>query len=106
MDHARRIDELLYTTTIYSYRWGKEHFFSQFTTPKLKPGSGKIETRNGRRKKERDEEAGRGWFVGSAASYTATLCSTLEGTAKRAEKERERFSGSSTHAAPSSKFCA
>jgi hypothetical protein len=38
--------------------------------------------------------------------YTATLWKTLEGTAKRAEKERERLSGSSTHASPSSKFCA
>ena len=37
--------------------------------------------------------------------YTATLWNTLEGTAKRAEKDRERFSGS-THASPSSKFCA
>ena len=37
--------------------------------------------------------------------YAATLWNTLEGTAKRAEKDRERFSGS-THASPSSKFCA
>jgi hypothetical protein len=40
-----------------------------------------------------------------AGGYTATRCSTLEGTANRAEKDRERFSGS-THAVPSSKFCA
>jgi len=42
---------------------------------------------------------------GAGGRYTATLWNTLEGTTKRAEKDRERLSGS-THASPSSKFCA
>lgn len=65
-------------------------------------GSKIVKRRKGRKKIE-PPAAGRR-FDG-ASLYTATLCSTLEGTAKRAEKDRERFSGS-THAAPSSKFCA
>jgi hypothetical protein len=68
------------------YRWmGLMILFSRFMAPKLE-----------REKRSRRRPAG---------GYTATRCSTLEGTANREEKDRERFSGS-THAVPSSKFCA
>lgn len=70
--------------------------FSQFTAPKLSKDE---------KEEKKFEPPAAGRRFDGASLYTATLCSTLEGTAKRAEKDRERFSGS-THAAPSSKFCA
>lgn len=77
--------------------------FSEFTGPKLELGGG------GERLKVKiltPPAAGRQRAGRRFLHYTATLWKTLEGTAKRAEKERERLSGSSTHASPSSKFCA
>ena len=71
---------------------GSLPLFSQFTAPKLAKTKGKKKI-----------QASGGLLERSL--YAATLWNTLEGTAKRAEKDRERFSGS-THASPSSKFCA
>lgn len=74
------------------YRWGWMLLFSQFTAPKL---GEKINKKKGSCRRA----------PATGGHYTATLWNTLEGTAKRAEKDRERLSGS-THASPSSKFCA